>query len=177
MGLEPRLSAILNRGGALPRLIGGGLLLFPCAAIFPLAYKFSEGAGSDVTLVTLPGAHLINQAFGNSASPRLLRFPPPFFHPFLSPRVARFWLRNGCVRWFGQGTTCACQTFGNMRFSAAQLTHNTCTASAPKTQKRAARRPPFDLTRGNEIRSRRRSTRPACCRCGSRGPTHIRSCS
>lgn len=79
-GLEQ--SAILNRGGALPRLIGGGLLLFPCAAIFPLAYKFSEGAGSDVTLVTLPGAHLIYQAFGKSDADTVAAVPATP-HPFI----------------------------------------------------------------------------------------------
>ena len=52
-------------------------------AKFPLAYKFSEGAGSVVTLVTLPGAHLIYQAFGKSVAVAVAAVPatPSHSHP------------------------------------------------------------------------------------------------
>ena len=53
----------------------GGLLLFPRTAKFPLAYKFSEGAGSVVALVTLPGTHLIYQAFGKSVAVAVAAVP------------------------------------------------------------------------------------------------------
>ncbi|AUH34753.1 hypothetical protein CUV01_16405 [Paracoccus tegillarcae] len=49
---------------ALPIFAAGGLLLCLRVDIFPLADNFSEGAGSVVALASLPGAHLINQAFG-----------------------------------------------------------------------------------------------------------------
>ena len=47
----------------------GGFLLLACGPLFPLAYNFSMGTGSVVTLVTLPGAHLVLQAFGKTCRP------------------------------------------------------------------------------------------------------------
>ena len=54
----------------------GEFLLLACGPLFPLAYNFSMGTGSVVTLVTLPGAHLVLQAFGKTCAPRSLRFSP-----------------------------------------------------------------------------------------------------
>ena len=84
-GLTPAAARIERHGfwrlkpaGRGPTLMGGGLLLFSRAAIFPLAYKFSEGAGSVVTLVTLPGAHLNDQAFGKSDAAAVAAVPATF---------------------------------------------------------------------------------------------------
>ena len=62
-----------------PNSEGGGLLLFTRSAKFPLAYKFSEGAGSVVALVTLPGTHLYNQAFGKSDADAVAAVPATLF--------------------------------------------------------------------------------------------------
>ena len=75
----------MNRRSDLPKFRAGGLLLFSRTAIFPLAYKFSEGAGSVVTLVTLPGAHLIDQAFGKSDAVAVAAVPAT---PFPKPSVS-----------------------------------------------------------------------------------------
>ncbi len=53
----------------------GGFLLFSRVAFFPLAYNFSEGAGSVEALVSLSGAHLVLQAFGKSRAAAVAAVP------------------------------------------------------------------------------------------------------
>lgn len=51
--------------------------------LFPLAYKFTEGAGSDGALASLPGAHLDIQAFGETCAATVAAVPatPPPLDP------------------------------------------------------------------------------------------------
>lgn len=50
--------------------------------LFPLAYKFTEGAGSVEALASLPGAHLEIQAFGETSAATVAAVPatPPPGH-------------------------------------------------------------------------------------------------
>ena len=49
------------------------VLLFACVALFQWPISISEGAGSDMVLAMLSGAHLITQALGKFTPPRSLR--------------------------------------------------------------------------------------------------------
>ena len=64
-------------GGPLRGLFSGlaGFCSSRVWPLFPLAYNFTEGAGSDGALVPLPGAHLDIQAFGETSAATVAAVP------------------------------------------------------------------------------------------------------